>query len=337
MEYIKPHRLVAGKSTIGLVAPSGVVERRGLETGTAILRDWGFSVKLGKHITAKKNDYSAGTEEERARDLIEMIKDDEVAAIGCIVGGFAVMGIIKKLGPEVFDQLKKKPKIFFGYSDFSLILNILFAKGLVSLHAPNISGLSFRSLDSQKSLQLSLLGDTPAEIGPLFDWEPAKPGFVKGRLLVSNLENLINLLGTPLDPLNAGDDPLILALEEVGENKSTIARWLERLTIHSRAERIKGIIIGRFTKLGEIDYPVWGREMSLKRIFLKIFSQKNVPIASLPDFGHTEEEKRRGFLKAKKPAGREKIDFLSLPTGVRVQYKVKAHSCRLTFLEKPFV
>lgn len=337
MEYIRPHRLIYGQSTIGLVAPSGVVEKHWLETGMAILRDWGFSVRLGKHITAKKGDYSAGTEKERTQDLIEMIKNPEVDAVGCIVGGFAITGVVKELGTEIIQQLRKKPKIFFGYSDFCLILNILFSKGLLSLHAPNISGLSSRSLDSQKSLQLSLLGDTPVEIGPLFDWEPIKPGFIKGRLLVSNLESLVNLLGTPFDPLNAGDDPLILALEEVGENKSTIARWLENLTIHSRSERIKGIIMGRFTKVGEVDYPVWGKEMSLKRIFLNVFGKRDVPIASLPDFGHTEEEKRRGFFRSKKPAGREKIDFLSLPTGIRVQYKVKAHSCRLTFLEKPFV
>jgi len=336
MEYVKARRLIAGKSTVGLVAPSGIIVKHELEAGMAILRSWGFSIKLGRHITAKRGDYSAGTEEQRARDLTEMIKDEEVSAIGCIEGGFAIAGVIKKLEPEIFDKLRKKPKIFFGYSDFSLILNILFSKGLISLHAPNVAGLSQRSLDSQKCLQLSLVGDTPAEIGPLFDWEPIEPGFTKGRLLVSNLENLMDLLGTPFDPLKNGDDPLILALEEVGGNKSTIARWLEKLMIHSESERIKGIIIGRFTKVGEVDYPIWGKEMSLKRIFLKVFGKKGVPIASLPEFGHIEERKK-GFLRPRKPAGREKIDFLSLPTGIEVQYKVKAQSCRLTFLEKPFI
>lgn len=332
MEYIKPPRLVAGKSVIGLISPSGVVERPGLEAGVKILEDWGFAVKLGKHIRARRGDYSAGSDQKRAEDFLAMVFDPEVTAIGCIVGGFAAAGILKMIGPRVFEHLKERPKILFGYSDFSLVLNALFSQGLVSLHAPNISGLYQRSLNSQKSLKLSLLGELPTEIGPLSSWTPKKLGFTKGRLLVSNLEGVVDLLGTPLDPLGSGDDDLVLAVEEVGEEKSTIARWLEKLAIHSRAERIKGIILGRFTKIGEKDYPLWGKEMSVERIFLKVFGQKEIPVASLPEFGHIEE--KRSLLLSR---GREKTDFLSLPNGVKVSFEVKADSCRLVFLEKAVV
>lgn len=329
MEYIKPKKLIPGQSTVGLISPSGIVPKPGLEAGIKILRDWGFSVKLGNHIRATKGDYSAGTDVERAEDFLRMVFDKEVSAIGCVVGGFAATSILKMIKPKIFDYLKESPKIFFGYSDFSLILNTLFSQGLVSLYAPNLSGLYQRSLNSQKSLKLSLLGDLPAEIGPLSNWDPIKPGFTKGRLLVSNLESLINLLGTPFNPLGNGDDNLILALEEVSENKSTINRWLDTLAIHSQAKRIKGIILGRFTKIGETDYPVWGKEMSVERIFLKIFGSRNTPIASLPEFGHIEE--KRTILPS---AGREKTDFLSLPNGIKVVFKVKAESCRLVFQER---
>ena len=329
MEYIFPKRLIPGKSTIGLIAPSGVVVRHELEAGLKILKDWGFSVRLGKNVIAKSQDYSAGSEDQRSRDLIAMMTAPDVDAIGCIVGGFAASGIIKVLDDSTFEAIRKSPKIFFGFSDFSQILNALFSKGFASLHAPNLSGLYNRSLDSLKCLKLSLLGDLPAEIGPMFGWETVQQGFVKGRLLVSNLESLIHVLGTPFDPLNAGDEPIVLAVEEVGENKSTIARWLDTLLNHVNAKRIQGIVLGRFTKIGEKDYPAWGLEFSVERIFQKAFGAIKVPIASLPVFGHIEEQK--GLLKRK---GRERTDFLSLPTGVRVMYKVKPESCRLTFLEK---
>lgn len=329
MEYTFPKRLIPGQSTIGLIAPSGVADRFGLDTGMKILKKWGFSVKLGKNAIAKNQDYSAGSEEQRAKDFVELATDPGVNAIGCIVGGFAAAGMMKFLDDSMFATLRKNPKIFFGYSDFSMVLNALFAKGFASLHAPNLSGLFERSLDSQKSLKLSLLGDLPAEIGPMFDWETIEQGFVKGRLLVSNLESLVHVLGTPFDPLNAGDEPIVLAVEEVGENKSTIARWLDSLLNHVHAKRIQGIILGRFTKIGEKDYPAWGMEFSVERIFTKAFGGARIPIASLPIFGHVEEKK--GLLKKK---GRERIDFLSLPTGVNVMFKVKPESCRLTFLEK---
>jgi len=329
MEYISPPRLIPGKSVIGLIAPSGVVVKSELEEGIKILQKWGFSVKLGKHIIAKTGDYSAGSPEERAEDFIQMSSDEGIAAVGCIEGGFAATGLLQILKPEVFAKLKEKPKLFFGYSDFSLILNALFSQGFVSLHASNVAGLYQRSLNSQKSLRLSLLGELPAEIGPLFAWESVRPGFVKGRLLVSNLECLVNLLGTPFDPLVGGDNNLVLGLEDVGVNKSTIARWLEQLAGHSQAKKIQGIILGRFTKIGEKDYPAWGREISVEQVFTKVFGQKKFPIACLPEFGHVEEKKRLF-----KPKGREKTDFLSLPSGVKVLFKVKSESCRLKFLEK---
>lgn len=332
MEYIKPKKLIPGQSIVGLISPSGIAKKHGLETGIKILRDWGFSVKLGKHIKSNKDDYSAGTDVERAEDFLQMVFNQEVSAIGCIVGGFAAGGILKMIKPRVFNSLRKNPKIFFGYSDFSLILNTLFSQGFISLHAPNLSGLYQRSLGSQKSLKLSLLGDLPAEIGPLADWDPIKPGFAEGRLLVSNLEALVNLLGTPFDPLNSGNDNLILALEEVGENKSTITRWLETLALHSQVKRIRGIILGRFTKIGETAYPIWGQEMSVEQIFLKIFGPREILLASLPEFGHIEE--KRKILPSKR---REKIDFLSLPLGVKVSFEVKTESCRLIFQEKAII
>lgn len=330
MDFTKPPRLVPGKSVIGLVAPSGVVEKEGLEKGIKILTSWGFSVKLGRHIMARQGDYSAGTDQQRAEDLLEMIANPEINAIGCLAGGFAGGGLLKILKPETLAELKKKPKLFWGYSDFSLILNALFSQKIVSLYAPNLVGFYQRSLTTQKSLRLSLLGGLLVEIGPLFDWKPIVPGFAQGRLLVANLQSLVDVLGTAFDPLAGNDNEgLILALEEVGENKSTISRWLERLASHRQSVRIKGIILGRFTKIGEKDYPAWGREISVEQVFLKIFGQKRLPLACLPEFGHTEEEKR--FLR---PKSREKIDFLSLPCGVRVLFKVKSESCRLKFLEK---
>lgn len=332
MKYSSLPKLVPGRSTIGLIAPSGVVEKKGLDAGVKILENWGFTVKLGKHIMAKKADYSAGSEQDRAEDFLEMIADPSVNAIGCIVGGFAAGGLLKLLRAEMFKNLESEPKILFGYSDFSLILNSLFARGFIGFHAPNVGGLASRSLNSQKSLKQALLGEMPMEIGPLANWSGLKPGRAEGRLLVTNLEGLIDLLGTPMDPLANGDEDLILALEEVNENISTLLRWLERLEIHNKAERIKGIILGRFTQMGEVSYPEWGKEMDVEKVFLKIFGDKGIPIASFPEFGHIEEPK--GILKSLNGHRRERIDFLSLPCGVKVAYEVKSETCRLQFLEK---
>ena len=54
MDFVKLNRLIPGKSVIGLIAPSGVVDKFSLAQGVKILKDWGFSVKLGGGIFCLK-------------------------------------------------------------------------------------------------------------------------------------------------------------------------------------------------------------------------------------------------------------------------------------------
>lgn len=336
MEFINPSSLISGKSTVGLIAPSGVVDKKGLAQGVALLESWGFKTRLGEHVFDQVKDYSAGGGKERVNDLLSMIEDDEIGAIGCIVGGYAATGILKYFTPEVCGLLKKKPKVFFGYSDFSLILNVLFSNGIVSYHAPNVGGLSERSLNSQKSLRLALLGECPAEINPWFDWKPIVNGKAEGRFLVTNLEALIDLTGTEFDPLAKINEDLILALEDVGVSKSVLTRWLHTLAVHTHSKKIKGMVLGRFVKIGEKDYPIWGEEMGVEQIFLEAFGERGIPLASWPEFGHIEEEKVR-LLPFTKRKGRERVEFWSLPSGVRTMLEVREDFCRLKFLEKPLL
>ena len=335
MEFIKPPKLILGKSTVGLIAPSGVVDEKGLKEGIEIIKEWGFAVKLGKNVLVKQKDFSAGAEQKRMNDLMAMVRDKEVGAVGCIVGGYAATEIIKYFTPALCQEIISNPKIFFGYSDFSLILNILFKESVVSFHAPNAGGLYQRSLDTQKSLRLALLGEGPGEIGPWFDWKVIRYGMAEGKLLVSNLEVLINLLGTVFDPLDS-NEAIILALEDVGVNKSVLSRWLHQLAAHRRVDKIKGIVLGRFTKIGEKDYPVWGEEIGVEQIFEEVFGRRGIPIASWPEFGHIEEKKLNISFLSKKRA-RERVNFWTLPSGVEVVFSVDKEACRLRFLEKPLL
>lgn len=322
MRFVSPARLTPDQSTIGLIAPSGVVNKGDLEKGIGIIEGWGYKTKLGKHVFAQKVDYSAGSSEERFSDLLEMVDDKKVEAVGCIVGGYSAPEILKYFTPGVCQKIVQNPKIFFGYSDFCLILNLFFANGVISLHAPNVGGLFERNSATKQSLRQTLLGESPAEITPSPEWKSLACGRTKGRLLVSNLESLINLFGTKFDPLESVKDSVVLALEEVGENKSLITRWLQMLFNHRSAEKIKGIILGCFTGVQEKDYPRWGRKVEVEDLFIKTFEDWEIPIASWPRFGHTEKKQ---------------ADFFTLPLGVRVIFEVINNSGRLKFLENPLV
>lgn len=324
MEFVKPQRLIPGRSVIGLIAPSGIVEKEGLEKGMKILRDWGFFVKLGRHVLKRRKDYSAGTEEERWEDFLEMILDKKVGAVGCITGGFAASELLRYFNKDLFKFLRKEPKIFFGYSDFSLILNALFAYGIIGLHAPNIEGLpTLWSQKSKKSLFDWLTGKAFAEIDPPNRLKAVLTGSACGRLLVSNLECLIHIQGTRFDPLTHSYEDLIIALEERNEEKGEIKRWLERLILHPKSKIIRGIILGRFVGAIETEYVDWGKNISVAEIFAEVFSRGGIPIATGLEFGHTEAEDRTA-----------KENFSTLPVGVKVELKVEKEKCRLRFLEK---
>ncbi|MDP2934550.1 MAG: LD-carboxypeptidase, partial [bacterium] len=87
MNILKPKKLKIG-DTIGIIAPSGVVEAKRLEAGIKVLEKWGFKVKLGKHIFKKVDDYSAGMPQERREDFESMVSNHEVKAITCAQGGY---------------------------------------------------------------------------------------------------------------------------------------------------------------------------------------------------------------------------------------------------------
>ena len=93
MNILKPKKLKTG-DTIGVIAPSGVVEANGLEAGVRLLEKWGFKIKLGKHIFNKVDDYSAGTPQERREDFENMVTDPEIKAITCADGGYAASSVL---------------------------------------------------------------------------------------------------------------------------------------------------------------------------------------------------------------------------------------------------
>jgi len=56
---IKPHALKVG-DTVGVVAPSDAVERKGVEKSLGVVKAWGLKVKVGGHVYAKVGDFMAG-------------------------------------------------------------------------------------------------------------------------------------------------------------------------------------------------------------------------------------------------------------------------------------
>lgn len=338
MDILKPKKLKIG-DTIGVIAPSGVVEAKGLDSGVKMLQKWGFKVKLGKHIFKKVGDYSAGTPQERREDFETMATDPEIKAITCAEGGYAASSVLLSLNPRVIEAFKANPTLLFGYSDFCVFLNADFSMGIIGAHAPNLVGLASHNKFTQESLRKLLLGEMELNYGPSFFTKVLISGKADGYFLPTNLETLTHLFGSKFDPLENFDGPIILAVEEVWEDKSDVIRMMEEIVLHKSFHKVKGIILGRFVGDSEVEYPLWGKKTSWYDLFCSIFKDKNIPVAEFPNFGHLEEQKkafkilRKSSNKAKTIYG-ENL-FLALPVGMKAVLNANSEKPSLVFQEQP--
>lgn len=330
-DFVKPAALQKG-DFIGVVAPSDAIEKKYINANIKLAQEWGLKVKLGKHLFSMVGDFAAGTAEERREDILKMIDDPEVKVIWAAEGGYAATEVLPIFTKEVIQKLRQNPKWFIGYSDVCILLNALMSFRIVSLQGPNFSGIAEKDSRSQTWLRKILFGEVGLEIGSDASWRSFISGQAEGTLLVSNLESLIVTLGTRYDPLMHGSGDLILAIEDWWVEKSTLQRQIDMILNHKRANRIKGMILGRFVGIGEYSYPAWGRKVTAESLIegrIRLRSS-SIPLAQLNDFGHQLEP---NWLEEKFPKLQKPQRFLALPNGIKVRYTVDAASARLQFLE----
>ena len=128
---IQPSHLSQG-DTIGIVCPSGNIPLEKVQICIQTLEKWGYSVRLGKTVGAKKDSFS-GTDTERLADLQIMLDDPSVKAILCARGGYGASRIINTIHFEAFN---KQPKWVIGFSDITVLHAAILQQNCMSIHGP---------------------------------------------------------------------------------------------------------------------------------------------------------------------------------------------------------
>ena len=256
---------------MALVAPASPFDQEKLARAVEVLESRGYRVAPGKHITCKKG-YLAGTEAERAADLIDAIRDPEVAAILCIRGGYGSARLLPWLP---FSVLKDRPKIFMGYSDITF-LHLAFQSRMqwVTFHGPNLLELADAPPDQVETLLSSLFGEE--EFGWDFsDDQILRHGVATGTVIGGNLTCLVHLLGTPYFPDLGGR---FLLIEDCGEALYRLDRHINHLRLAGALDRLGGLILGLFKDCGDFQ--------EIHQMVMEQVSSYQFPvIAGLP-FGH---------------------------------------------------
>lgn len=276
--------------TVGIVAPSspvmGTPYEDNYKRGIKEIEKMGFRVKEGKTIYLKKW-HLAGSDRERAEDIMDMFLDKEVKAIICAVGGTGADRLLDLLD---YAKIKKNAKPFMGISDPTVLTSALFQlSGVPSVYGPDVCfGFGGEKPNKKKSWEMGMLNhlltsEKPlGTIVPLTKWKGLKGGVGEGYMVGGHLNLYARLKGTKYFA-DIKNKPKIFFWEATGKYPN-IDRDLITLKYFGFFENVSAMIIGKFNLMDEeIEYEGMPK---IERLILDNFKDYSFPIISSMDFGH---------------------------------------------------
>ena len=231
--------------TIGIVTPAGPISLDEIQPAVKKLQQWGFSVKIGSSV-GKKEFTFGGTDEERRDDMQSMLDDSSIRAIICGRGGYGLVRIMDQLD---FSLFRKKPKWIIGFSDITLMHNLLQCSfSCASIHAKmcNSFPADWAHADPLQIESIETIKD--AIVGKKLEYkvtaqENNRFGMASGILTGGNLRVFESQIGTSTDPNTSNK---ILFLEDADEYLYNIDRMFWHLKQAGKLSGLNGLIIGGF-------------------------------------------------------------------------------------------
>lgn len=221
-----------------------------MDRGVAAMEKLGFKVRLAPNVR-RRHGFLAGSDRERAGDLMRMFMDRRVKAILCVRGGYGTARLLPLLD---YSAIRANPKIFVGYSDItSLHCAFQTQARLVTFHGPMLNAdfihAGMPAFTRQSFLRtLSASADNhdirPCSIAQGYQRKTVvilRGGIARGQLIGGNLSILCTLIGTPWLPSFKNR---LLFIEDVGEAPYRFDRMLTHLLNCGLLQQVAGIAIG---------------------------------------------------------------------------------------------
>ncbi|MEM1446366.1 MAG: LD-carboxypeptidase [Planctomycetota bacterium] len=291
---MKPAPLKPG-DTIMFVAPAGDLIEDRVMLAKQRLEERGFRVLIPETLF-RKHGYLAGTDEQRAAELMAAFTHPDVDAILPGTGGYGATRILPLLD---FDAIADNPKVFVGFSDITALHIALHQRtGLVTFHSPNPqwglgSDNGMHPLAEKywwRNLLQASYDDAEGE-GWTFEFTgyedvgeivPLASGQGQGKLIGGNLSLVAAMMGTPDEPQTDGN---ILFLEDVGEAPYRIDRMLRQLDNGGKLDRPAAVLLGGFTFRRD-DKPLAEGAWTVEDILRQYFEGRDYPVLMRVPFGH---------------------------------------------------
>ncbi len=213
-----------------------------------------------------------GTAQERGESLMDFYRDPEIRRIFDISGGDMANEILPYLD---FEEIASSKKLFWGYSDLTVILNAILARTRccsVLYQIRNLLGPFGEKQRRDFSLD-----------APLFDFQVRfiRGSHMKGIMAGGNIRCLLKLAGTPYWPDMQGK---ILFLESWHGLVPQMITFLSQLSQMGVFDQVSGILLGTFTQMQEES-----ASPSIEDLVCSFAG--NLPVAKTEQIGHGADSK----------------------------------------------
>jgi muramoyltetrapeptide carboxypeptidase len=235
--FVFPPPLLPG-DRVHVVAPSSPFPRIDLLRGLAWVRDR-YEVAARTSLLDRSG-YLAGSDEARGGALAEAMADPRTKAIVIARGGYGAMRIVEGLP---WDAFARAPKWIVGFSDVTALHAEATARGIASVHSPNVTGLA--AIDPWTRACFLRALERPQAAVEWSGLDVLRAGDAEGVLVGGNL-SLVSAMaaaGRWRPPEGA-----ILALEDVTERPYRLDRMLTSLRLGGHLARVAGIVLGEFSQ-----------------------------------------------------------------------------------------
>jgi len=228
---------------VAIVATARKISFEEIEPAIKVFNDWGLEVMLGDNLFKAANQF-AGTDEERAADMQQMLDDDSIKAIIITRGGYGTVRIVDALD---FSEFLKHPKWIVGYSDVTVLhshVNNNF--GVETIHATMPLNFTKNTPEALESLKKALFGkklEYEFDSGAL-----SRAGKAKGILVGGNLSILYSLIGTASD---VDTDEKILFIEDLDEYLYHVDRMMINLKRAGKLTKLAALVVGAMSEMND--------------------------------------------------------------------------------------
>ncbi len=269
---IPPPALKKG-DTIGVFAPSSVVNKQDIEKSKAIIENAGFSVFIHPQ-TYEQNNQSAGTHLQKSLAFQGLWQRGDIKAIWAAGGGNRCMHLIETIN---FKKLSNNPKLLIGFSDVTALLNAVYSyTEIITVHGPVFKNLhSYKQIDHLLKLLQGKSVEYPVKKANIY-----REGMAEGKMVGGNLSLFHYLPSVLPKKLYEGS---ILFLEDCNEEISRIDRMFLHLKQLGVLSEIKGLVLGEFSDLKDTGTP-YG--FTMNDIIAEHTENLNIPILKDMPFGH---------------------------------------------------